>query len=111
MTVLSKREVWRKPTPRTLPPGQRSPDFTDEERANVRRALRFLRVRVGSGTKLSALLRVSITTLGRLLSSNGKPGASIAFKAARLAGVSVEAVVGGAWPPEGACPHCGRSDS
>ncbi|MDA4131887.1 MAG: hypothetical protein OK454_02000, partial [Thaumarchaeota archaeon] len=86
------------------------PDLTDEERANVRRAFHFLRIRVGSGAKLAAMLRISNATLYRILSPNGKPGTSVAFKAARLAGVSVEAVVGGAWPPEGGCPHCGRCD-
>ena len=108
MSVLIKREVWRKPTPPALPSGKTA-DLTDEERENVRRALRFLRVRAGSGKKLAAALRMSPCTLTRMMSAKGKPGASVAFKAARTAGVTFEAVIGGTWPGS-TCPHCGRGD-
>lgn len=33
---------------------------------------------------------------------------NMAFRVARLAGVTFEDVIGGKWPPPGACPHCGK---
>jgi hypothetical protein len=104
MTVLVKREVWRRP--KLLAPG-RTPELTDEERENVRTALRFLRVRHGSSRKLAAALGVNFTMLKRTAGPGGRPGAALALRAARLAGISVEDVLSGAWPGD-RCPHCGR---
>lgn len=102
--VLTSPVVWRRAPLAT----SKAPELTDEERANLRRALRFLRVRAGSGAKLAKALQFSRPVLARALGRKAHGTASLALKTARLAGASVEDVLSGAWPPEGACAHCGR---
>jgi hypothetical protein len=104
MTILSKREVWRKPRPANQT--RRSIDLTLEEQANVREALRFLARRLGDTSKLAKAMGAHRETVQRP-ARGGVVSAGIALRAARIAGVSVEDVLGGAWPPAGACPHCG----
>lgn len=106
MTVLAKRETWRSAA--ALARRAVSADLTEAERANLRRALRFLRTRAGSGLKLARLLRVGRQTLDRATGTGAKGTASLSLRAARLAGVAVEDVLAGTWPPAGACAHCGR---
>ena len=85
------------------------PELTETERANLRRAPRFLQVRAGSGAKLAALLGVARLTLDRATGKRAKGSVLLSLRAARLAKkTSVEAVLGERGPPEGACPHCGR---
>jgi hypothetical protein len=105
--VLVRTEVWQKPR---APRPSRVGDLTFEERENVRRALKFLRSKLGSGPKLARALDVHPTMLKKMIPPQArcKPQAGLALRAARLAGVPVEDVLSGAWPPEGACPHCGR---
>jgi len=106
MAILTKRETWRKDVVLHV---RRSPDaLSPEESANVRRALAFLRTRAGSTAKLAAQLGIAPHVVGRALWKGGKPGAGLALRAARLAGVDVEVVLRGEWPKEGTCPHCGR---
>jgi hypothetical protein len=105
MTVLTTTKTWRRPT--ALAKG-RTPDLTDQERASVRRALLFLRTQIGGTAKLAAALGLPFATASHLLGSKGKPGAGVAIRVARLAKVPVDTVLAGEWPPEGACPHCGR---
>lgn len=106
MTILATKKSWRKSGE---PRGDLAPDLTTEEYAAVRRALVFLRARHGDMPKLAAALRVRPSLLARAFGKAGKPSAGLALRVARLAGTSVESVLGGTWPPEGACPHCGRS--
>lgn len=106
MTVLSKREVWRRPAP-LAEVSPAPPDFSDEEVANIQAALRFLRTRLGS-VKLAKALHVNKATVARALGTRQRPSATVALRVARAAGVSVDAVLAGAWPKAGACPHCGR---
>jgi hypothetical protein len=78
-------------------------DLTAEEQKNVRAALRFLRIRCGGLAAFAKALHACKTTAqGRNVS------ASVAFRVARLAGVGVDDVVGGKYPPAGVCPHCGH---
>jgi hypothetical protein len=107
MTVLTKREAWAKP--RAQNETRRSDDLTPEETANVRRALRFLRTRVGGAAKLAALLKVRSAIIGKYCAKRGKPSAAMAIRVAIAAVVSVEDVLSGRWPAEGACPNCGRN--
>jgi hypothetical protein len=80
-----------------------SADLTAKEVANVRAALRFLRARCGGVKPLAKALRFSAPTL--------RVGASptLAFRVARLAGVSVDDVLAGKYPPAGVCAHCGHA--
>jgi hypothetical protein len=108
MTVLATRTTWRKP--QQLAPAQ-TPDLTVEEVANVKRALRVLRQRIGGNAPLATALGVNPITLMLATNRKRKPSVGMALRAARLAGVPLEDVLSGAWPKAGACPHCGRVDA
>ena len=105
MTVLSKRETWGKLRPQNET--RRSSDLTPEEQKNVRAAIRFLRTRMGGNAKLAAALRANRASVDRGCLPNSRPSAGLALRVARVAGVPLEDVLQGAWPPAGACPHCG----
>jgi len=68
-------------------------------------ALRFLRTRLGGGAKLGAAIKLGRKTVDKV-SLGRRPGAGLAIRAARLAGVPIEDVLSGAWPKAGACPRC-----
>jgi hypothetical protein len=78
-------------------------DLTAAEVVNVRRALAFLRVRCGGAKTLAKALHAHKSTLSR-------PSASLVFRAARLAGVGVDDVLTGKYPPPGVCAHCGHQE-
>jgi hypothetical protein len=80
-------------------------DLTAEEQKNVRAALRFLRIRIGADN-LAKLLRAHSATV-RLVIAGRAVSASIAVRTAKLAGVGVDDVLTGKYPPAGTCPHCG----
>ena len=83
-------------------------DLTTDEQKCVRTALRFLRARCGGWGPLAKLLHAKPESLAK--TAGGKiASAGIAFRVARLAGVAVDDVVTGRYPPTGACPHCGHS--
>jgi hypothetical protein len=42
---------------------------------------------------------------------HGPVSASMAFRVARLAGVTVDDVLVGKFPPPGTCPHCGHAEA
>lgn len=76
-------------------------DLTAKEQANVRTAIAFLRARTGA-MPLAKALRFSRATLQRTA------GPVMAFRVARLAGVPVDDVLTGKYPPPGVCAHCGH---
>lgn len=78
-------------------------DLTAAEVVNVRKAVAFLRFRCGNVKALARALRTSKATLGR-------PSPLLAFKVARLAGVGVDDVLTGKYPPPGVCAHCGHQE-
>jgi len=104
-TVLREPKVWRKDRPANET--RRASDLTPEEQAATRRALHVLRRRLGGWEALGKALRVNRATL-QGYGSKLAPSAGVALRAARLAGVTVEELLAGRWPVEGACPHCGR---
>jgi hypothetical protein len=105
--VLSEPKRWARPRDPTKT--RRSSDLTPEEQANAKAALRALRVRHGTTCQLALALSANAKTVLYAVSTRGKPSAGLALRAARLARVPLEDVLSGAWPPEGSCPHCGRS--
>ena len=107
MTILTKREVWRKPRPTDKT--RRSSDLTPDEQANVRKALRFLAVRLGDWPKLAQAMKANQATVWAAGWKRGV-SAGIAVRAARVAGVPVEEILSGRWPKPNACPMCGRCD-
>jgi hypothetical protein len=84
-------------------------DLTEEEQERVRAAMRFLHVRVGAWKTLAGALgfkpRQVIKVKGRFKAVSPK----MAIRVAKLAGVPVDDVLTGKFPPPGTCPHCGRS--
>jgi hypothetical protein len=107
VTILRERSVWRKPRPANET--RRSSDLTPEEQKNAKVALRFLAKRHGTARELAAAMGARFATVADAMLSRGTVSAGIALRAARVARVPLEDVLSGAWPPVGACPHCGRS--
>jgi hypothetical protein len=105
-TVLRERVSWK----RHRPPNEtrRSTDLTPQEQENVRVALRFLAKRHGDMTKLAKAMGAHRETVQRPV-RGGVVTAGIALRAARVAGVPLEDVLTGKFPPPGTCPHCGRA--
>ena len=89
--------------PRPMPRG----DLTAEEISHLRTAMRFLRVRCGSWASLAKAIRGSGITLQTMVHRK-PPSAGVAIRLARIAGVPVDDLLTGRFPPPGACPHCGR---
>lgn len=84
-------------------------DLTNAEQENVRLALRFLRQSAGKWESLADMLQVSKITV--TIVAGGKPvSASLAFRVARLANVSIDELLAGRYPPPGTCPYCGHRD-
>ena len=78
-------------------------DLTKEEQANVRKALQFLRARCGGWKAVAKVLHFRRETVGRASIS-----ASMAIRVARFAGVGVDELLTGKFPPAGTCPYCGQ---
>lgn len=107
MTILTATKTWKRPTTALAQP-LREPLLSDAEVANVLRAVAFLRTRYGGARGLAVALGVNGRAIERLGGSRGRrPSPEIVFRVARLAGATIDAILGGAWPPEGTCPHCG----
>jgi hypothetical protein len=83
-------------------------DLTKQEQANVRAALRFLHVRLGTWEMVAKALRFKRSTIMDSV-SGAVVSASLAFRTARLAGVPVDDVLAGRFPPAGTCPMCGHA--
>ena len=82
--------------------------LTAEEQENGRRALRFLRFRTGGWKVMAEGLGFKRKTLTNVSEGTKGVSANLVFRIARMAGVSIEDVITGNFPPPGACPHCGR---
>ncbi len=83
-------------------------DLTAKEQANARVAIRFLKARAGAWAPLGKALHIDRKTLGKIGRGTLAVSASIAVRVARFAGVGVDEVLLGRFPPAGACPHCGH---
>lgn len=82
-------------------------DLTPQEQTNVRAAIRFLHARCGGWVPLGKILRINDCALSHI--ARREPvSASVAFRVARLAKVSIDDLLAGRYPPPGACPHCGH---
>jgi hypothetical protein len=104
MAILTHPTAWR----RERGPNARQPDLDAAETKNVQAALRFLKAQRGSARKLAAAMRLPFGTVQSALVPTRRVSLRTAMRAARLAGVTLEAVLGGAWPGT-RCPHCGRN--
>ena len=106
MAILLARTVWKKH--RSSDTVRHSSDLTPEEQANVKAALRFLKVKLGGPKKLAETMKALPATVKYAVSNRGKVSAGIALRAALAAGVPLEDLLSGAWPKPGSCPLCGR---
>lgn len=86
----------------------RRADLSAKEQTNVRTALRFLRMRCGGWVAVGRALGCNDTSLSCMVSGRKTVTASLAFRVARLAKVTVDDVVSGRFPAEGTCPYCGH---
>ena len=78
-------------------------DLTADEQKNVRAAIRFLRVRGGAWAQFAKAIHLSRQTL-----QDPRPTPVVVFRMARFAGVEIDELLAGKYPPDGACPHCGQ---
>lgn len=83
-------------------------ELTTEEQKNVRAAMRFLRGRFGSWERVAEALRSRLNTVSGVVHQGRAVSAGLAIRTARLAGVAIDDVLSGKYPPAGACPHCGH---
>lgn len=82
-------------------------DLSEVEQANVRAALKFLKVRCGSWAVLSRALGFKDSTICNVASGERPVSPVVAFRVARLAKAGVDDVLTGRYPEPGVCPHCG----
>ena len=108
MAILRERQVWKKPKQQTKPRPhfEKMNTLSPEQAANVRVALKVLKIRHGTLVKVAELMRVTFGSLTRTLSV--EPNAGLAMRVAQVAGVTVDDVLSGNFPAEGSCPYCGR---
>jgi hypothetical protein len=83
-------------------------DVTTEEQERVRVALHFLSRRAGGWRSLAGALGFSKHTVIHVKKGEKNVSPTMALRVARLAGVTVDDLLAGKFPPTGACPHCGR---
>lgn len=106
MTVLRERVVWRRK--RSVAYCARTGKLTPEEQANVMAALHELRARMGTWGAVALAFGVHVKTMKRIKRGAITPSARHAISAARLLGVGVDDVLGGAARKAGVCPLCER---
>jgi hypothetical protein len=85
-------------------------DLTTEEQTNVRTALKFLRSRCGGWEPLAKALGTKVSSLSHAVGGSRVVSASLTFRVARLAGVTVDDVLAGRYPGAGTCPYCGHRE-
>jgi hypothetical protein len=80
--------------------------LTGQEQANVRRAIRYLRARLGTWVAVARAVRIKRATVRRVR-DGGRVRPYLADKVARLAAVSIADLKAGKYPPSEVCVHCG----
>lgn len=80
-------------------------DLSGNEQDHVRNALYFMRAKFGTWKSLARLHFEEITIVQ---SANGlrTVTASMAFRLARVVGITVDDLIGGRYPEPGVCPRC-----
>ena len=82
-------------------------DLSLEEQEHVRNALILVRLQFGGGKALAQMLRFDHATIIHVCRSRRSVTASMAFRVARLVGVSIDDLLAGRFPAPGTCPRCG----
>lgn len=81
-------------------------DMTLPEQEHVRNALYYLRAKTGSWQPLAKMLRYEEQTLVQCASAVRGIAASMAFRIARAANITVDDLLTGKFPEPGVCPRC-----
>lgn len=84
-------------------------DLTEEEQKRVRIAMRVLRAQAGGWKPMARALGISPRTAANVSCGDKAASVTMAFRVARIAGVGVDDVLTGKYPPVGVCPHCGQA--
>ena len=82
--------------------------FTPEEARHVRTFLRNTARAFGTWERFADALGVPVGTLNKAYNPKRRPGGTLVIRAARLAGVSVEAVLSGTIATADRCATCGH---
>jgi len=82
-------------------------DLTNQQEANVRAALQFLRLRFGGWASVAKALRFKEQTLANVAKGRSV-SASMAVRVAKLVNVGIDDLLAGKFPPPGTCPYCGH---
>lgn len=85
-----------------------SSDLTAKEQGNVRVALRVLAARAGNRKALAKVLRYEVNTIRHVLDDKVTVSVNLAFRVSRLAGVTLDDLLAGKYPPAGICRKCGH---
>lgn len=85
-------------------------DLTSEEQKKVCAAMAFLRARIGNWKSVAVALRLPPTYVSGMINGKISVTARTAFRVARLAGVGVDEVLSGKYPPDKTCPLCGHRE-
>lgn len=83
-------------------------DLTVQEQANVRVAIMFLRAKCGGWAPLAKVLRFSLDTLAHVAHGDKAVTPRMVFRVARSAGVAIDDLLAGKFPPAGKCAYCGH---
>lgn len=75
----------------------------------MRVALRVLAARTGNRKALAKALRYQPSTIGHVLDDGVTVSVNLAFRVARFAGVTVDGLLAGEYPPAGVCRRCGHT--
>jgi hypothetical protein len=82
--------------------------LTEQEQANVRRAIRYLRARLGTWVAVARAVRIKRATVRRVR-DGGRVRPYVAGRVARAASVSIADLTAGKYPDAEICPHCGQA--
>lgn len=79
------------------------------EQKNVRTALKLLRRHMGGWKPVGRMVRMEAETLKRVAWGARVVSASLTFRLARFAEVSIDDLLAGKYAPHGTCPNCGKA--
>lgn len=82
-------------------------DLTDPEQSNVRTALLYLRLQVGTWAQLAKQLHVADRTIGKIVAGRRNVTPALALRLAKLVEVTFDDLVSGRYLPGRQCPRCG----
>jgi DNA-binding XRE family transcriptional regulator len=108
MAILTAKKVWKLQRARPPKTTMRPCELTLAEQHNVRATVLKLRNQYSSWKALAAALGVNRITLVRAQPGKQAPTVGLALRVARLAGVTVDGVLGGVSARRGRCSTCGK---